>query len=184
MSAELRRIEARCRAALQSLNLPGRFSTNELLDAISENTGREIVVRAADLSGSMPSGLLLKTASTYTILHARNVTPLHRDHIISHEGAHALMHFSAPDDEESGADHGLEGTIRRLMPDLHPDLEPRFRTRTNYGLTQELEAEKFATMAHARMVRIQLPAQRIDDEFPSGLRDLFEVQTRGSGSRP
>lgn len=181
MDAELRQIEARCGEALESLNLPDLFTCEDLLNAISEKTNQEIVVRAADLSGSMPFGLAVQTATMTTILYPRNTTRLHQRHIAIHEGFHVMAHLPASDDEDPALEHGLEATIRRLIPDLHPDLEARVRARTNYARTQELEAEGFATMVQARMRRARLPEQRFNGEFPAGLQALFDVPTPRSG---
>ncbi|OXM44277.1 hypothetical protein CFP71_40705 [Amycolatopsis thailandensis] len=178
MDGEMRRITAKCRAALHSLNLPERFTVGQLLAATSEKTGREVMVQEADLSGSAPFGMVLETATTYMIFYPRNTTRLHQGHIILHEDAHVLMHLS--EDTGAGPSHGsgFEAVVRTLMPDLHPDLEPRVRGRTTYEDAQEREAEQFATMVQARLIAPVLQ-QRADEEFPAGLRALFDVPSRG-----
>ncbi|UUV32059.1 hypothetical protein NQK81_01035 [Amycolatopsis roodepoortensis] len=182
MNAEMRRIEAKCHAALGSLNLPERFSTEDLLDATSERTGREVIVRSAELSGLMPFGMVLQTATAYTILCPRNTSKLHRKHILNHEVGHVVLHLSDdPDDLEPPRDHDFERTVRQLIPDLHPDLVARLRARTTYEDTQEREAEFFATMVQGRTLHIQVPEQRVDEEFPDGLAALFDVPRRRSG---
>ncbi|HET6285808.1 MAG TPA: hypothetical protein VFG15_03525 [Amycolatopsis sp.] len=181
MNAETRRIEAKCSAALGSLNLPDRFSTEDLLDATSAKTGRKVIVQPAKLSGLMPFGMVLETATTYTILCPRNTSKLHRTHITNHELAHVLLHLSNADAPEPPRNHEFERTVRQLIPDLHPDLVARLRARTTYEDTQEREAEYFATMAQARTVHVQLPDQRVDEEFPDGLAALFDVPRRRGG---
>ncbi|MFK0249579.1 hypothetical protein ACIQUM_33185 [Amycolatopsis azurea] len=177
MESETVRIQAKCRAALRSLDLSDLFTVEHLLCATGEKAGRQIVVRAADLSGSAPLGLVLETPEAYTILHSRNTTKLHQRHIILHELAHVLLHLS----EDVGAvpvrDNGIAAVVRKLIPDLHPDLESRIRARTTYADVQEREAEQFATMVQTRL-RVELPHQRTDEEFPAGLQDLFDAPAR------
>jgi len=177
-----RRTWSKCATALDTLDLPDDFDTDALLTAISKQRGgRPITRRAADLSGSTPFGLVLQTSTRDAILYPRNTTRLHQEHIIAHEAGHLLLgHLPVPAEDETPAAGGFDEMLNKLVPDLRPELRAKFGARTTFRDGQENEAELFATMVRtsASPGGGNVPAPRAIEEFPAGLRALFDVPLR------
>ncbi|MFF3767045.1 hypothetical protein ACFYYR_23555 [Streptomyces sp. NPDC001922] len=84
-----------------------------------------------------PSGLWIATPKTDYIVHQRETSKAHQDHIVMHEIGHII-----------GGHHNSEGagSLAALMPSLSPEVVAGALGRTSYDEEQEREAEMTATI--------------------------------------
>ncbi|QWF85859.1 hypothetical protein [Amycolatopsis sp. CA-230715] len=189
MDRAKREMWKKCAAALCSLELPDGFGIDELLVAVSrQRGGRPILARPADLTGSTPLGLVVQHRGHDTILYPRDTTVVHQRHCIAHEIGHlALGHLGDPGEPAQPGSGELDvELVLGLIPDLHPSLRGKHRTRATYGDLAEREAEQFATMVHTLAMSLggAVPRQREEKPLPAGLRTLFDASPLASVDHP
>jgi hypothetical protein len=187
MNSENRATWLRCQRRIEELDLPATFTLETFLETISRRRGdRPISCRPADLSGTTPFGMVLQSPTADTILYPQATTPLHQQHIIAHEAAHLLLdHVPVPTGGQQAGRTEVAGLVQQIVPALAPDILAQLGTgpaaqqgtaSSVVSEAQEREAEVVATMVHVRIRRDEPPAAaRGRDEFPDGLRDLFDV---------
>jgi hypothetical protein len=130
-----RDIRERCRALVDTLDIPEPFDLGEFCHRLERRRGRPILMVAITAVHGTPCGMWVSTARADYIFHERSTSPLHRQHIIMHEIGHMLF------DHRPGT-----GPSELLLPDLDPELVDRMLGRTAYDCEQELEAETFADL--------------------------------------
>lgn len=140
------RLRRRGEEQVDRLQLPHRFTTRELRDAISAVRGKSIVLRPLNTLGSVdaPCGIRLETVEADLLYYEEGTSVHHQRHILTHE----LMHVWC--DHPGSLEVDAE-TARALG--VNPTLVLRMTGRTNYSTADELEAEVLATIIRQRMYR-------------------------------
>ena len=149
--------EAQLRSAgadmVDQLELPYRFTTRELRDAISAARGKPIVTRPLHTLGVIeaPCGVRVETADADLLYYEEGTSVHHQRHILTHE----LMHVWRDHPGSLEVDHATAHTLG-----VNPNLVLRMTGRTNYCTADEIEAETLATIIRQRMYRQrELPSQ-------------------------
>ncbi|MDX6352865.1 MAG: hypothetical protein QOF84_7655 [Streptomyces sp.] len=139
----LSELRATCEQRLAQLELPHRFSTDELCDAVAALRGKPIVLRPLDTLGAIdaPCGIRIETDEADLVFYERGTSRLHQEHIKEHEIAHILC-------DHPGA-LSLGGDIADAVG-LNPTLVMRMSGRTSYATADEREAELMATLIRQR----------------------------------
>jgi len=150
-----RRHRRNCRAALQQVPLPGRFSLEDFCQQVAEHRGRPLRLLTAPVPtqpDSRPCGAWFARDEEDLVFVEPGVSPLHREHIVLHELGHMLCGHQPA---ESMPAH----LAAALFPSVSPELVSRMLGRTVYDEPHEAEAEVFATMVGARIgKRTETPA--------------------------
>ncbi|QWF78501.1 hypothetical protein HUW46_01897 [Amycolatopsis sp. CA-230715] len=132
-----------CHRFVREFALPAEFGVPELVErAVAMRGGRPIEVKAADLAGTTPTGMVVSRRGHDVILHPETATPVHRRHIVAHEIAHLMLGHdghTVPEDvaelcRATVAPHLTDGLIRRLLG------------RTTFAEAGEHDAELAATL--------------------------------------
>lgn len=146
-------IRTACEERLARLELPHRFSTDQLRDAVAALRGKPIVFRALpDAAADIPCGIRVETPSADVLFVEQGTSTAHQMHILAHEISHILCDhpgsLSLGDDAASAIG-------------LSPTLIQRMSGRTAYTTADEREAELLATLIRQRAYRERLrPAPR------------------------
>jgi hypothetical protein len=125
-------VRRRCRKIIRTLDIPVPFDVRVFCDRLAAARRRPIELRAMPMPPDSPSGLWVSTADRDYILHERDTTALHQEHIVMHELGHLL------------SDHAAATGL--LLPHLDPKLVGRVLHRTTYSLDDERMAETIASM--------------------------------------
>ncbi|MEV4738741.1 regulator component [Streptomyces sp. NPDC049555] len=140
------RLRIACSERLERLNLPHRFGTQQLCDAVAELRGKPIVLRPMDTAttGDLPCGIRVETATADILYFERGTSALHQMHILAHEIGHVLCDHPGSLSLGGDADQALG---------LNPTLVQRMSGRTSYRNDDEREAEMMATVIRQRIYR-------------------------------
>ncbi|MEW2399988.1 DUF6545 domain-containing protein [Streptomyces sp. NPDC046862] len=157
------RLRTACEERLALLNLPHRFGTGQLCDAVAAWCGKPLIPRPLDTTGFVdaPSGVSFETDEAFFLFYERGTSRLHRLHILAHGISHVLCGHIGSLPWEDG-----------LVP--APRLEPEFGAcisgRTRYATADEREAEMMATLIRQHIYRgRQFPTWR-----PAAAEDCWE----------
>ncbi|MFD0404165.1 ImmA/IrrE family metallo-endopeptidase [Kitasatospora sp. NPDC127116] len=143
-----------CEDRLGRLDLPHRFSENDLIDAVASLAGRTIDCEPVDMRGAFSCGLRKRYANREVIYYEKNASALHRRQIIAHELSHILWeHKGEIDLADLMSDEELAGLMDWSVLGVS--------ARTSYETDAEIEAEMMATLILQRMYRgTVMPAPR------------------------
>ncbi|MCQ6553193.1 ParH-like protein [Streptomyces sp. C10-9-1] len=141
-----RRMWRRAGRIVDGLAVPTPFDATRFIASLAERRGRPITVLPVDLPSTGPCGVLVTTDSADYILHTRQTTALHREHILLHEAAHLLLGH----DRVAGGDPAVP---RALVGHLSPHLVRRVLGRTAFPEPAEREAELLASLLRHRALR-------------------------------
>jgi hypothetical protein len=161
---ELDRLRAACERRVDALELPHRFTTRDLCDAVARLRGRPVVLRPLRTLGSLdaPCGIRLETADADILLYEEATSRLHQHHILAHEVSHILCdhpgHLALGDDAFAAI--GFDPTLVRRMSG-----------RTSYSTEAEREAEMMATVIRRRAYR----ERELPPEAPRSDADRWEA---------
>ncbi|KNB53489.1 hypothetical protein [Streptomyces caatingaensis] len=151
------RLRTACSERLEALNLPHRFGTQQLCDAVAELRGKPIILRPMDtaVTGDLPCGIRVETATADLLYFERGTSALHQMHILAHEIGHVLCDHPGTLSLGGGTDEALG---------LNPTLVRRMSGRTSYRTDDEREAEVMATVIRQRIYRgMELPPSQPHD---------------------
>jgi hypothetical protein len=134
-----RELRQRCQKIIDELELPEQFSVRDLVQSLGQRRGRPMHLIPLRLPAGAPCGAWFSTGDFDAIFYEADTSPLHQEHIISHELGHILF------------GHGASATIdadiaRQLLPDLDPRLVRRLLCRTTYSAVEEQQAEIIASL--------------------------------------
>lgn len=133
-------LRRRCSAIISDLELPGRFTVENLLQTLQQQRGTTIHLLPITAEPGSPCGMWVSLSGTDYIFHEQGTTALHTRHIVLHELGH--MCFA-----HTGSAPLSDDLIRTLLPHLNPALVRRMFSRSAYSEIEEQEAELFASLA-------------------------------------
>ncbi len=157
----------RCQARLQGLEIPRPWSIEAFRRSVSRHRGRPLHLHP--LPGPTGPeglcGLCVATEGADHVWFQPGTSPLHQDHIILHEFAHLICGHQVIDDDVA---------LRRLFPDLDPDLVRGVLGRGSFSSEQEQEAEILADMIMQEAARSRRNATPRDSVSESSDLDRLE----------
>ena len=131
-------LRRRCEARLRQLDLPDPFAARSFCEALGEQRGRPIRLRAVP-GGEGACGVWVSAPAADLIFYEKNTSPLHQEHIILHEVSHLLCgHAPVPVTEQE--------TSRLLFPDFDLETIELVLPRAGYSTEEEREAEILASL--------------------------------------
>lgn len=138
-------LRARCAAVAEAVPVCEPFSVERLIQTVSIQRRRRILVMPHRLPPTAPCGLCISTdlADYIVVADVTGQSRLVRDQIVLHEMSHLLM-----DHQVNIA--GRPDTNRWLLPNLDPGMVTRMLARRRYDTVEEREAETLATLLHQR----------------------------------
>ncbi|MGY4954755.1 regulator component [Streptomyces nigrescens] len=151
---DLRQLRAACEARVEALQLPHRFTTRNLCEAVSELRGRPIILRPLSTLGAMeaPCGIRLETSDADLLFYEEATSPLHQNHILAHEVSHIIC-------DHPGTLELDQDVVRAIG--FNSTLVQRMSGRTSYTSEDEREAEVMASVIRQLMYRgRELPPSR------------------------
>lgn len=137
----------RCRQVLQQVPMPSRFSLEDFCQQVAEHRGRPLHLLHSPertVERQRPCGAWLATGSEDLVFVERDVSALHREHIVLHELGHMLCEHVPERDQRAEK-------LAPMFTTLSPELVAHVLGRTVYSTPREAEAEVFATMVGARI---------------------------------
>ena len=143
-----------CEDRIDRLNLPHRFSTEQLRDAIALLRDKPIILKPLSTLGATdaPCGIRLELPEADLLFYEESTSLLHQRHILTHELCHVLCDHPGSLQLDAEATHPLN---------FNPTLVLRMSGRTSYTTEDEREAEMMATLIQQRIYRERdLPARR------------------------
>lgn len=174
MDRMTRAARKRCRRLLRDLRFRQRFVLSDFIDHVERRRSRPIELVPSDFDGTGPCGLMLTTADERDlVLYPKSASPLLQEHVIVHEIGHLLFGHAENVDGVDDAELELDA-LRRLVPDLPPELIRRLLARTSYEDQHEREAEVFATMLLATARRDGLQQPQPSDERAIRISSVFD----------
>ncbi|WP_385618193.1 regulator component [Streptomyces sp. P8-A8] len=161
-----RRLRKVCEERVDLLNLPHRFTTRGLRDAIADLRGKPIVLKPLRTLGAFdaPCGIRFETPSTDILYYEEGVSVHHQRHILTHELCH--VYCDHPGSLEIDAD-------RAQALGVNPTLVMRMSGRTSYSTADEREAEMMATVIRQRIYRERESPPRQPKKGPDSWDALF-----------
>lgn len=146
-------LQRRCEAKLAGIAFPQPFSLTALCGALAELRGRELRLQPLppEVELASPCGVLVALKDVDLVYYEPSTSPLHQEHIVLHELGHMIFEH-VPASPLVGLD------VKRLAPDLDPQMVQRVFGRTSYTLPQEREAETLASLVLARAGKVRGPA--------------------------
>ncbi|MDH6144130.1 hypothetical protein P3T35_006167 [Kitasatospora sp. GP30] len=147
-------LRAACEERLARLELPHRFGTQQLREAVALMRGKPIVLQPLGLntSADTPCGIRVETPTADILYVEQGTSPAHQMHILAHEISHILC-------DHPGSLSLGDGAAAAIG--LNPTLIQRMSGRTAYTTADEREAEYMATLIRQRVYRERfLPARR------------------------
>ncbi|MCX4751213.1 regulator component [Kitasatospora sp. NBC_01287] len=146
-------LRAACEERLARLELPHRFGTQQLRQAVAAMRGKPIVLRALPNSAAdAPCGIRVETPTADVLFVEQGTSAAHQMHILAHEISHILC--------DHPGSLALGDDVTSAIG-LNPTLVQRMSGRTAYTTTDEREAELMATLIRQRVYRERLlPARR------------------------
>lgn len=142
------RARRECEALVAELDIPEPFDLDSLVQRISSQRGRPIVLMPTAMAFGNLCGLWLGTAQADYVFYEENTSRLHQKHIVCHEIGHILRQHSAS--RTLGSD-----IARALTAAVDPAEVQRVLGRDTYNDDQEFEAELIATLIIRRISRRQ-----------------------------
>ncbi|TQF02041.1 regulator component [Kitasatospora acidiphila] len=161
---DVSQLRAECEQRLALLNLPHRFGTQQLREAVAALRGKPIVFRQLppEAGSTAPCGIRVETPTADFLFVERGTSAAHQMHILAHEISHILC------------DHpGSLALGDNLVESFgfNPTLVQRMSGRTAYTTADEREAELMATLIRRRAYRERLlPAPR-----PAGADERWDA---------
>ncbi|WP_224274254.1 regulator component [Streptomyces sp. LS1784] len=142
-------LRAACEQRLALLELPHRFGTQQLREAVAALRGKPIVFRQlpADADSSTPCGIRVETPSADLLFVEQGTSAAHQMHILAHEISHILCNHPG----SLALGDGVAESIG-----FNPTLALRMSGRTTYTTADEREAELLATLIRQRAYRERL----------------------------
>ncbi len=147
-------LRASCEQRLARLELPHRFGTEQLREAVGALRGKPIILQPLppDAPADAPCGIRVETPTLDVLFAEKGTSPAHQMHILAHEISHILC-------DHPGSLSLGDGMIAALG--FNPTLVQRMSGRTAYTTADEREAEYMATLIRQRVYRERLfPARR------------------------
>ncbi|MFD5673035.1 regulator component [Streptomyces sp. NPDC127040] len=147
-------LRATCEERLRRLDLPHRFGTHQLREAVAAMRGKPIILRALNPTDAAdtPCGIRVETPTADILFVEQGTSAAHQMHILAHEISHILC-------DHPGSLSLGDGTTSAIG--LNPTLIQRMSGRTAYTTADEREAELLATLIRQRVYRERLlPARR------------------------
>lgn len=151
---DLKQLRAACEARVEALQLPHRFNTRDLCDAVSAVRGRPIILRPLSTLGvsEAPCGIRLETPDADLLFYEEATSPLHQNHILAHEVSHIIC-------DHPGSLELDQDAVRTIG--FNPTLVQRMSGRTSYTSEDEREAEVMASVIRQLIYRgRRLPPSR------------------------
>jgi hypothetical protein len=139
---DLKEIRSRCETWLSTLTVPAPFDLDRFVGMVAERRGRPIHLHAATVTGA-PCGVWFSADDADHVFYDGTTSPVHRQHIVLHELGHVVA-------QHRGSSDTSIDWIRRLMPNLDPDVISRVLCRSTYLDVEEVEAEVFASVVLER----------------------------------
>ncbi|MFB8127070.1 regulator component [Streptomyces bacillaris] len=160
------RLRAWCEEQVDLLNLPHRFSTRELREAISERRGKPIILKPLATLGAVdaPCGIRLELPEVDLLFYEEGTSVHHQRHILTHEMCH--VYCDHPGSLEIDAK-----TARALG--VNPTLVMRMSGRTSYSGTYERQAEMMASVIRRRIYRDRESPSLRPEKGPDSWDALF-----------
>lgn len=161
-----RRLRKACEERVDLLNLPHRFTTRGLRDAIAALRGKPIALKPLKTLGAFdsPCGIRFETPSTDILYYEEGTSVHHQRHILTHELCH--VYCDHPGSLEIDAN-----TAQALG--VNPTLVMRMSGRTSYSTADEREAEMMATVIRQRIYRERESPSRRPKKGPDSWDALF-----------
>ncbi|MFJ6574154.1 regulator component [Streptomyces sp. NPDC091292] len=150
------RLRTSCEKQVDLLDLPHRFSTRELREAIADLRGKRIILKPLSTLEAVdaPCGIRIETPSADVLYYEEGTSVHHQRHILTHELCH--VYCDHPGSLEVDAE-----TARTVG--VNPTLVMRMSGRTSYSTADEREAEMMATVIRQRIYRErESPSDRPD----------------------
>ncbi|WP_242911364.1 hypothetical protein [Actinomadura terrae] len=163
-----RDVRERCRALIDTLEIPVPFDLDEFRLGLERRRGRSIYMIPITTVPGAPCGMWVRTAGSDYVFYEQGTSPLHRRHIIMHEIGHMLFGHQARSDPDADVPE-------TLLPDLDPELVRSMLGRTVYDSMQELEAETFADLVS---VIIDMPSSRNPDAARGAQPEQTDIVSR------
>jgi hypothetical protein len=143
---------ARCEDLVESLSFPQPWELHAFIARLARHRGKRILLREVSLGLGHPCGMLVCTAEIDYIYCSSDAGGLHAQHSVLHEVGHLLLEHGGLSAGGAATPHVAgQDAVRRLLPDLAPELIVRMLGRGSYASEQEREAELFASLAMARV---------------------------------
>ncbi|MEU0629126.1 regulator component [Streptomyces sp. NPDC005989] len=141
-----RRLRRSCEKQVDLLNLPHRFSTRELREAIAARRGKPIILKPLRTLGAIdaPCGIRLETPGVDLLYYEEGTSMHHQRHILAHELSHVYCDHSGSLEVDADTAEALG---------VNPTLVMRMTGRTSYSTADEREAEMMATVIRQRIYR-------------------------------
>ncbi|WP_330457428.1 regulator component [Streptomyces sp. NBC_00820] len=140
------RLRLTCEDRVDLLNLPYRFTTRDLREAIAAIRGKPIILKPLSTIGAVdaPCGMRIETASADLLFYEAGTSVHHQRHILTHELCHVYCDHpgSLKVDTDTAETVGVD-----------PTLVLRMSGRTSYTTADEREAEMMATVIRQRIYR-------------------------------
>lgn len=145
--------------------VPATGRVDDLVENVSVQVGRPVVLLPFELSREEPSGLWIATERGDYVVFPSGVTAAERTAIICHELSHILLKH-----EQAGEPAQLASLAALVAPDISPSVAERMLARHGYAEEVEIEAETLATQLVARLA-VQAERRRLaEDTVSSRLR--------------
>lgn len=142
---ELKAVRRRCETRLSALAVPVPFDLDRFSAAIAEQRGRPLYLHPATVDGA-PCGVWISSGDADHVFFDGTTSPVHRQHIVLHELGHVV---AAHEGTGSPGDW-----VRRLLPNLDPNVVAKVLCRTTYSDADEIEAEVFASVVLERATHV------------------------------
>ncbi|MFD7070637.1 regulator component [Streptomyces sp. NPDC059913] len=161
-----RRLRTACEEKVDLLNLPHRFKTRELQEAISGLRRKRIILKPLNTIGALgaPCGMRIETPAADILYYEEGTSVHHQRHILTHELCHVYCNHPGSLQIEVDAAQALG---------VNPTLVMRMSGRTGYSTADEREAEMMATVIRQRIYRERESASRTPARGPDSWDALF-----------
>jgi hypothetical protein len=131
--------------AVAEMSVPRPFSMAGLIGRLSRSRDRPIRVLRGNLSGSMPTGMWLRTGTADYIVVARDVGAGHARHICLHELGHILL-----EDGDDAGDEDAELMAEEFAHRMAERIDASARCRTRESRAGAELDKAFAPAAELR----------------------------------
>lgn len=155
-----------CEDQVDLLDLPHRFSTRELREAISVIRGKPIILKPLSTLGAIdaPCGIRLETPQADLLFYEEGTSVHHQRVIITHELCHVYCDHPGSLEIDADTAHALG---------VNPTLALRMSGRTSYREGDERETEMMMTVIRQRIYRERNSPSRQPEKGPDSWDALF-----------